>query len=218
MVSSQLQRGHILKFGNHQVSEGRQGGIETHPLFPKGQALGCSSPLFPAEGAHSTITAGQALGFQDHQMKVVVFFLIMKRTWGPSCLLGTLEGSSPTCLTPSSLLPASKGGAGEKHLPSQGSCPASLFPPSWRQLGRWEGAAEKAGQEGREKRFFKLGKKENVKDLTPNLSLFKNKRFFPQSEEIRNKSSVHAFSTAGLILRRLLTLRPVAREAGRKRQ
>lgn len=183
MVSSQLQREHILKLGNHQVSEGRQGSIEaTHPLSQGPRAR----VQFPALSSR-----GRA---QHHH------------SW-------------PGIRVPRPLFSQqSKGRAGEKHLPSQGSCPASLFPPSWRQLGRREGAAEKAGQEGREKRFFKLGKKENVKDLTPNLSLFKNKRLFPQSEEIRNKSSVHAFSTAVLIPRRLLTPRPVAREAGRKRK
>ena len=38
--------------------------LKQHTLFPKGQGPGCSSWLCPAEGAHSTITAGQALGFQ----------------------------------------------------------------------------------------------------------------------------------------------------------
>lgn len=55
---------HILKLGNHQVSEGRQGSIEA-PADPLSQEAKtrCSSELCQ-QSAHSTITAGQALGFQ----------------------------------------------------------------------------------------------------------------------------------------------------------
>lgn len=85
-------------------------------------------------------------------------------------LLGTLEVSPPIDLTPISLPAASKGRVGEEP-PSQVSCPGPA--------GQRVEAVEGPGQEGREKRFSKLEKKENAKDLTSSLSLFKNKSFPP---------------------------------------
>lgn len=127
----------------------------------------------------------------------VSFLQLRKENPGPLFLLGALEVSPSTCLTPISLPRASKGRVGGELPHTQPlltapaqlphfSCPASPF----LSRGSWaeeQGVVEGAGQEGREKGFSKLGKKENAKHLTPNLSLFKNRRFFPK---VKNKKQI----------------------------
>lgn len=145
MVSSQLEEGtHPEAWESLRLGGQAKKGIHTtsHWLFPMDQEPGCSSPCCPADGVHSTVTAGPALeNFKFRSCRAGLpgggLFFNNKRESGPSFLLGTLEVSPSTDLTPTSLPAASKGRVG-------GRTPfARLLPSSPSSL------PEAAGQKGR---------------------------------------------------------------------
>lgn len=194
--SHSWKREHILKLGNPKGRQLRLGGrarrypYTHHTLYPMGQVPWCSSPFVQQmePTAQSQLDTAQALErrvfqLQGRPVRWSDRSSIRKENRGLFFLLGSLEVSPPTYLTLISLPTASKVRARGRTLPCSRLLPSSSVLPSQRQLGRRVGAAERAGQEGREKGFSKLGKKESAKDLTPNLSLFKNKRFSPKVKE-----------------------------------